>query len=166
MYAGADCVSLTIGGLGERAGNAALEEVVAALKYSYDTDTRYDLKLCSELVEYVAAAACRPIPIAKPIVGAMAFSHESGIHCRSLTQNPVSYQAFRPADIGKTTQFVLGKHSGRHTLIQYLEQHGLHHLSPKAEQILKEVKLQASLKKSALEDWEILKLIQVFSRGL
>lgn len=113
--AGADAVSVTVNGLGERAGNACLEEVAMALNMS----TRL---LCSRircdrlpaLCDAVADASRRWLPVNKPIVGQDVFSHESGIHCHALLKDPNTYQPFLPESVGRgKTIFIAGKHSGR-----------------------------------------------------
>ena len=121
LNAGASCVSLTVNGLGERAGNGALEEVIFALKYSYGINLGFDGKMLSELSSYVEKISGRKLPVSKPVTGEMAFSHESGIHCRSLKENPMSYQPFQPGEIGRETEFIIGKHSGSGALSDILE---------------------------------------------
>jgi homocitrate synthase NifV len=84
-----------VNGLGERAGNAPLEEVIFALKYSSGIDLGFDGKLLADLSAYVEKISGRKQPVSKPVTGELAFSHESGIHCRSLKENPLSYQPFQ-----------------------------------------------------------------------
>ncbi|MDP5241340.1 homocitrate synthase [Uliginosibacterium sp. 31-16] len=112
VRAGATHVNTTVNGLGERAGNAALEEVVLGLKQCYGIDTGVDLHGFPALAERVAKASGRPIPVQKSLTGANAFTHESGIHVDGLLKDPANYQGFDPAIVGREHRVVLGKHSG------------------------------------------------------
>ncbi|RAP41608.1 homocitrate synthase [Rhodovulum viride] len=123
---GAAYLSVTVNGLGERAGNAALEQVVAALAVQgRPTGVALD-RLCG-LSQIVARASNRPLSPTRPIVGANVFSHESGIHVDGLLKDPGTYeaQALSPARFGRAREIVLGKHSGLAALIQALEAAGL-----------------------------------------
>lgn len=112
--AGAEAVSVTVNGLGERAGNARLEEVAMALNLSTRLATRIRCEYLPILCETVARAAGRSIPVDKPIVGPDVFSHESGIHCHALRRDAHAYQPFLPETIGRPKmKFILGKHSGQ-----------------------------------------------------
>ena len=114
VEAGAGAVSVTVNGLGERAGNAALEQVAVALAVSSNYYTRVRCDLLPVLCETVAKASRRPIPVDAPIVGKDVFSHESGIHCRALLRDAHAYQPFLPETVGRAgSVFVTGKHSGR-----------------------------------------------------
>ena len=109
---GATHASVCVLGLGERAGNAALEEVAAALSRFPGASCDIDLSQLPHLAELVAAAARRPIPVGKAIVGAAAFTHESGIHVDGILKDPSTYEALSPHIFGRVRQIVLGKHSG------------------------------------------------------
>jgi homocitrate synthase NifV len=112
VCAGATHVNTTVNGLGERAGNAALEEVVAGLKRLYGRDTGVDLRRYPALSTLVATASGRPLSWQKSLVGEGAFTHEAGIHVDGLLKDPHTYQALDPAEVGRTHRWVLGKHSG------------------------------------------------------
>jgi len=112
IKAGAIYVNTTVNGLGERAGNAALEEVVMALKYISKVNLGLRTELFRELSEFVANASARSIPVWKPIVGANVFAHESGIHADGVIKNPLNYEVFAPEEVGLERQLVVGKHSG------------------------------------------------------
>jgi homocitrate synthase NifV len=112
IKAGAIYVNTTVNGLGERAGNAALEEVVMALKYISKVDLGLKTELFRELSEFVANASARHIPVWKPIVGSNVFAHESGIHADGVIKNPLNYEVFTPEEVGLERQLVIGKHSG------------------------------------------------------
>ncbi|GAA5182059.1 homocitrate synthase [Niveibacterium umoris] len=111
--AGATHVNTTVNGLGERAGNAALEEVVLGLGQCYGISTGIDLTAFPVLAERVAAASGRPIPAQKSLTGANVFTHEAGIHVDGLLKDPSNYQGFDPALVGRSHRVVLGKHSGK-----------------------------------------------------
>ncbi|MGD9931827.1 MAG: hypothetical protein AB7U05_17545 [Mangrovibacterium sp.] len=123
--AGCQAASLTVNGLGERAGNACLEEVAAAMKVSANHDCGIRLDKLQELCRAVEAASQRTIHHSKPIVGEMICRHESGIHCRSLVKDELSYQAFNPADFGRETELVFGTHSGSGGLNHFLKSKGI-----------------------------------------
>ena len=125
IKAGATYVNTTVNGLGERAGNAALEEVVMALKYLGKVDVGLHTSRFRELSEYVAAASARTIPAWKSIVGTNVFAHESGIHADGVIKNPLNYEAFAPEDVGLERQIVVGKHSGTRTIYRKFQEFGL-----------------------------------------
>lgn len=114
--AGATHLNTTVNGLGERAGNAPLEEVVLALKRCHEIDTGIDLRNFLALSHQVATASGRPVPWQKSVVGDGAFTHEAGIHVDGLLKNPANYQGFDPALVGRSHRLVLGKHSGNHAV--------------------------------------------------
>jgi homocitrate synthase NifV len=109
---GATHASVTVIGLGERAGNAPLEEVAVALKQLYGRETGVKLTELGNVAAVVAAAAARPIPVNKAIVGDHIFTHESGIHVDGLLKDKRTYQALDPTLLGRSHRFVIGKHSG------------------------------------------------------
>ena len=109
---GAKALSVTVGGMGERAGNAALEQVAAALPILRGLDSGVDLQLLPDLCDAFAEASGRPIPADRPIVGSAVFAHESGIHVDGLLKDPELYEFVRPAAFGRTRTFVPGIHSG------------------------------------------------------
>jgi homocitrate synthase NifV len=110
--AGATHLNTTVNGLGERAGNAAMEEVVLGLKHLYAIETGIDVKRLPEVSRLVEMASGRPTSWQKSIVGEGVFTHESGIHVDGLLKDPANYQAVDPQEIGRNHQLVLGKHSG------------------------------------------------------
>ncbi|MGA9133970.1 MAG: homocitrate synthase [Candidatus Sulfotelmatobacter sp.] len=112
VKAGATHASVTVVGLGERAGNAPLEEVAVALTQLYGRETGIVLTELADVAAIVASAAMRPIPVNKAIVGDHVFTHESGIHVDGLLKDRRTYQALDPALLGRSHRFVMGKHSG------------------------------------------------------
>jgi homocitrate synthase NifV len=160
LSAGAAAVSVTVNGLGERAGNAALEEVVMALRArSPKHVSRYDLKILPELCAFVARAAHRPLCKSKPIVGEGIFEHESGIHVDGLMRNPMSYQPFLPRDIGRTGfRTVVGYNSGASAVAQGLREAGIVVDRSEAARAVEAVRDAARKKKRALTAQELKKV--------
>jgi 2-isopropylmalate synthase len=116
IESGADVAQVVINGFGERAGNAALEEVVAAVHYLLGARTGVRLERLCELSRLVSKLFGVPLPPNKAIVGENAFSHESGIHVHGVLNCPFTYEPIRPEDVGNVRRIVLGKHSGRHAI--------------------------------------------------
>ncbi len=112
IKAGATHASVTVIGLGERAGNAPLEEVAVALRQLYGRDTGIVLSELGNIARVVAAAAARTIPPNKAIVGEHVFTHESGIHVDGLLKDQRTYQSLDPVLFGRSNRIVIGKHSG------------------------------------------------------
>jgi homocitrate synthase NifV len=160
VKAGAAYVYTTVNGLGERAGNAALEEVVMALKYLGKVDVGLHTSRFRELSEYVAAASARTIPAWKSIVGTNVFAHESGIHADGVIKNPLNYEAFAPEDVGLERQIVVGKHSGTRTIYRKFQEFGLELTQEDCEGILALVRKTAVELKRALFDKELMYIYQ------
>lgn len=117
VRAGASHVNTTVNGLGERAGNAALEEVCAGLHRLHDHDCGVDLHDYERVSALVARASGRPLAWQKSVIGEGVFTHEAGIHVDGLLKDPLNYQGLDPALLGRQHRLVLGKHSGRHAVI-------------------------------------------------
>ncbi len=121
---GARQIECSINGLGERAGNAALEEVVMAIKTRgdiYPYYTNIDTTMLMRASKLVSAVSAFPVQYNKAIVGKNAFAHESGIHQDGILKNAETYEIMRPEDVGvKSTSLVMGKHSGRHAFREKL----------------------------------------------
>jgi homocitrate synthase NifV len=162
IHAGATWVNTTVGGLGERAGNAALEEVVMALKYIEDLDIQFDTKRFRELGEYVAQAAGRTIPVWKSIIGTNMFAHESGIHADGVIKNPKTYEVFSPDEVGLVRQIVIGKHSGSKSLLLKFGEYGIDMSHEQASELLPRVRTMAIELKRSLFDKELLYIYQDF----
>jgi homocitrate synthase NifV len=118
ILGGATHVNTTVHGLGERAGNAPLEEVVMGLKHLYAIDTGIDPQQFASLSGLVAQASGRPVAWQKSLLGEGAFTHEAGIHVDGLLKDPRNYQAINPAELGRMHTLVLGKHSGTRSVQQ------------------------------------------------
>jgi homocitrate synthase NifV len=159
LECGATCASATVNGLGERAGNAALEEVAAAMQFGGSGTNILNLKVLTKLAAFVAKASGRTINPHKPITGQSIFEHESGIHCRSLTDSPLSYQPFLPSEVGNKSVFIIGKHSGVGSIHEKLEEKGIHLTAETEKALLFRAKQLAISKKAALTENELLLLI-------
>ncbi|MCL5959863.1 MAG: homocitrate synthase [Chloroflexi bacterium] len=156
VRAGANYITVSINGLGERAGNAALEEVVMALKCLHGIDLGIPTKRFRELAEYVAEASGRAIPVWKAVVGDNVFAHESGIHADGVIKNPRNYEIFSPEEVGLTRQLVVGKHSGSHTIIHKFREFGIDLTPGEANDILALARTMAVEMKRALFDKELM----------
>lgn len=160
IKAGATYAGVTVNGLGERAGNAALEEVVMALKYLWDIDLGVKTERFKEICEYVARASARPLPVSKAIVGANVFAHEAGIHTDGVLKYTRTYEVFNPEDVGLERQIVIGKHSGTHSIIKKFAEYGIE-ISPEiANELLPRVRALAVELKRTLFDKELMMLYQ------
>ena len=137
---GADYVSVTAAGLGERAGNAALEEVALALETLYGEPVGLDTTVLPKLAERVATAAGRPLPEDKPVVGRSAFSHEAGIHVAGLLRDTGTYTGLDPARVGRRHALVLGKHSGTAGIARACAELGLPLADGQARQMLTQLR--------------------------
>ncbi|BAZ26910.1 homocitrate synthase [Kalymmatonema gypsitolerans NIES-4073] len=160
IKAGALSVNTTVNGLGERAGNAALEEVVMALKRIYGVNVGLDTPRLLELSRLVAAASGSNVPPWKAIVGENTFAHEAGIHAHGVLQNPMTYEPFAPEEVGWERRLVVGKHSGRHLLSSVLQQHGIFLNSQETQSVLEVVRQESVQKKRSLSVQELLNLVQ------
>lgn len=160
IRAGARFVNTTINGLGERAGNAALEEVVMGLKHACGIDAGIDTHRFREMSLFVAKASHRPIPVSKPVVGERVFSHESGLHADGIIKDPANYEGFDPAEVGMERHIVVGKHSGTSGLIERYRLMGISMNRSQAEKLLDKVRLLAISRKRDLSNGELMTLFQ------
>lgn len=157
IKAGVDRVDLTVNGIGERAGNASLEETVMALKtrpglFDAYTDIKTELLVpASKRLELLTGVK---VQINKAIVGKNAFLHESGIHQHGVLQNSETYEIIKPADVGfSDDKIILGKHSGKHALEEKLITLGYRNLTnEQIEKIFEEFKILAESKKTIHDD--------------
>lgn len=140
---GATHISTTVNGLGERAGNAALEEAVMALRHLHGIDMGIDTRQLPLISELVAEASGRPVAANKPIVGGWVFTHEAGIHVDGLVKDAGNYQTFDPAELGRSHRLVLGKHSGAAAVVNACRELGLTVDAATAQQILERVREHA-----------------------
>ena len=140
LGSGAQEAHATINGLGERAGNASLEEIVVTLKSLYKLDLNVKTELLystSQLVSRLTGVYVQPN---KAIVGENAFTHESGIHTQGLLSNPLTYEPITPELVGRTRRLSPGKHSGSHAIRANLEHMGLKPSGQQFKEIFQRIK--------------------------
>jgi 2-isopropylmalate synthase len=140
--AGAAQAQVSVNGIGERAGNAAYEEVVMSGESLYGVDTGIDTTRIVELSRLVAEASDVPIPANKSIVGRNAFSHESGIHAAGVIENAETFEpgVMTPEMVGAEREFVLGKHTGTHSVRMRLEEVGYAPTDAEVREVTRRVK--------------------------
>ncbi len=137
--AGAFQLHTTVNGIGERSGNAALEEVLVALRMTGGVD-RYDLSHLMHLSKVVEQYSGIRLPRNKPVVGELAFSHESGIHIAAILEDPHTYESFPPDLVGGERKFILGKHTGKKALEHVVASLGCELTGPQICKVLERVK--------------------------
>jgi 2-isopropylmalate synthase len=156
VEAGARQIECTINGLGERAGNTALEEVVMALKVRHDIlpySTGIDTTRIMNISRRVAAVSGFPVQYNKAIVGKNAFAHESGIHQDGMLKNAQTFEIMRPEDVGlSASNLVMGKHSGRAALRDKLRQLGYELADNQLNDVFVRFKALADRKKEVYDD--------------
>ena len=158
--AGATHVNTTVNGLGERAGNAPLEEVALGLAKLYGMSTGIDLSLFPALSDAVARASGRPVAWQKSVVGAGVFTHEAGIHVDGLLKDPDTYQGFDPGEVGRRHSLVVGKHSGARGIIAAYAGMGLALTPAQARDLLPDIRALAERAKRAPAEHELALLYQ------
>jgi 2-isopropylmalate synthase len=156
VRAGARQIECTINGIGERAGNAALEEVVMAMRVRNDVMPFWNgvnSKMLTRASKLVAAVTSFPVQYNKAIVGRNAFAHESGIHQDGMLKHTQTYEIMVPEDVGvKQTSLVMGKHSGRHAFVHKLEELGYQLAGNQLEDAFVRFKALADRKKHVYDE--------------
>jgi homocitrate synthase NifV len=149
LEAGATYVNTTVNGLGERAGNAPLEELVMALEYCQGVSLGLRTSLFRELSEYVALASGRPLPAWKPGVGSNLFVYESEGRASGVVRDPGTYEVFLPGEVGLSRRFNVGKYSGPSVVRQQLREYGHHPSDDELAQIVPALRARSiALKRS------------------
>ncbi|MGM0771343.1 MAG: homocitrate synthase family protein [Halobacteriota archaeon] len=123
--AGAKQLHTTVNGIGERAGNASLEELLVALRVQHDID-RYDTTKLTAISAKLQEYSGLPIAVNKSVVGKHAFTHESGIHVMAILEEPRTYELFSPEMVGGKRNLIVGKHTGKKALRGIVEDLGYH----------------------------------------
>ena len=148
---GVQAVSVTVNGIGERAGNAPLEQVAMAIALSDQRSTAIEVSKLMPLCRYVSKATRRPIPMDRPITGEAVFCHESGIHCAGILKDPATYQPFAPERVGREkVRLVAGRHSGTKALKHMMAEAGMAIPEQEARLLLDAVRAEAIERKAAL----------------
>ena len=155
VLGGANYVGVTVNGLGERAGNAALEEVLMSLIHVLKCHSNIDTRRFKELSEYVSRASGRELPAWKAIVGSNMFRHESGIHADGALKDPKNYEAFDPSEVGLERQIVIGKHSGRAAVVNKFREYDIELDDEAASRVLDVVRSTSVKLKRSLFDKEL-----------
>jgi isopropylmalate/homocitrate/citramalate synthase len=132
VEAGADEVQVTVNGIGERAGNAALEPVVTALLTTYNVDVNIEPKYLTETSQLVEKYTGVTLSPCTPIVGRNAFAHQSGIHVHALIGQASTFEPIEPTDVGQRRRFVIGKLTGRHSVEVALKELGIAEMTEEA----------------------------------
>lgn len=162
VKAGANYVGVTVNGLGERAGNAALEEVIMSFKYVFGYDVDIDTTKFRESSEYVSRASGRALPPWKAIVGDNMFAHESGIHADGAIKNPKNYEAFDPSVVGLERQIIIGKHSGKAAILNKFKEYGIDLSNDEASGILEIIRATSVRLKRSLFDKELVQIYKEY----
>lgn len=137
---GATCAHVTVNGLGERAGNTPFEELVMVLERLYNYETRIKKEKIYQLSTLVSRLTRVPLATNKPIVGAMAFTHESGIHAHGLMKDSSTYEPISPGLVGRKRRIVLGKHSGSASVKSALNELGYKPNERQLNEIVRRIK--------------------------
>ena len=143
IQAGASCAHVTINGIGERAGNASLEEFVMALQclqFDKKFETGINTKLIYETSRYISNIVGVPVQPNKAIVGENSFGHESGIHTHGVLSNPLTYEPISPELVGRHRWLQIGKHAGIHGMNAMLKEYGIEPDKEQTKKILEKVK--------------------------
>ncbi len=159
ILAGADCFSGTFTGIGERAGNAPIEEVCTALHYLCGMEVNVKFNMLKEICGMVQELSGIRLQKHKPLVGENAFSHESGIHVDGILKNPKTYEFVEPECIGQQRRFFFGKHSGAAFLKKILGE------DEDVSRILSEIKALSENGKTSFSETELMAIIENLSSG-
>ncbi|MBI4485595.1 MAG: 2-isopropylmalate synthase [Acidobacteria bacterium] len=168
IQGGARQVECTVNGIGERAGNAAVEEIVMALRVRHNRlpyHTGVNAPALYETSQLLSALTNEPVQANKAIVGRNAFAHEAGIHQDGVLKDPTTYEIMRPQDVGQTPgQLVLGRHSGRHAVQDRCRTIGLGVTAAELEQIYRAVITMGEQRKS-VSDAELRRIVERLREG-
>jgi isopropylmalate/homocitrate/citramalate synthase len=142
LEVGATSPHVCVNGLGERAGNASLEEVAVGLEALYGVRTGLKTEKLFELSRLVEELSGVPVAANKALVGYNSFSHEAGIHTHGILANTLTYEPLQPEVVGRTRQMILGKHTGRAAVVEKLKERDGHPTDPQLAALVQEVKLR------------------------
>ena len=159
---GAEVVSTTINGLGERSGNTSTEELLLALKLLYGKDLGIDLTRLTDVSNLVEKLSNTPLQKHKPVVGRHSFSHESGMVVAGVLEEPFVAEAYAPELVGAHREILIGKKSGAKSLEAKLNENGIHLPEEAVRELLTDVKNQALAVKRSLTDDEFFDLVRKY----
>src|SRR5262249_33982787 len=161
VEAGAECIHSCANGMGERTGNAALEELITCLHVLYGYDKQYNLAKLPELGELVSKISKTPIAANKPILGEKNFTRESGIGVDLVVKQPLAMFGTHPALTGRKGDVVLGKKSGNASITYHLEVMGITNADDESvKEILNQVKALGIQKKGLVTTDEFRKIVE------
>ncbi len=146
---GARAPQVCVNGIGERAGNASLEEVVLDLEALYGVSTGIRTERLHELSRLVEERSGVPVAANKALVGYNAFSHEAGIHTHGILAHTLTYEPVQPETVGRRRQMILGKHTGKAALVEKLKERGLAATDPVLLELLRRVKTETESRSKA-----------------
>jgi len=155
LKAGASYVNTTVNGLGERAGNASLEELVMALQYCEGLNLGIRTSLFRGLSEYVALASGRPLPAWKSVIGSNLFVYESEGRASGAVRDPATYEVFMPGEVGLPRRFNVGKYSGPSVIRQKLREYGYHPTEEEVRKLVPTLRSRSIALKRSLFDSEV-----------
>ncbi len=152
--AGAAQAQVSVNGIGERAGNAAFEEVVMAVESIHGVDTGIDTTRITELARMVEEKSGVPVPANKPVVGDNAFAHESGIHAAGVIENAATFEpgVMTPEMVGAERELVMGKHTGVHSVRERLREAGYDPTEEQVRAVTRKVKDHGAEKQRVTEE--------------
>ncbi len=161
VSAGANAVAVTVGGIGERAGNVSLEQFVVAMKILYNYDMKIDTTGIHELAEMVHKFAKVPISPHQPLIGDNVFAHESGMHIAAILNHPVTYECIPPELVGQSRKLLMGKHTGSTFIKKRLTEKNITANPQEIDIILQEIKVLGEFKGKVTEDefWNIVEMV-------
>ena len=152
LEAGANQFHATVNGIGERAGNASLEEIIMSLVIAYNHPMDVDTTKIYNLSDFVSRVTGMNIPPNKAIVGKNAFAHESGIHVHGVMENAHTYEPISPEIVGQTRRIVLGKQSGGHAIKGKLEEYNIHLTDEQFNDVFRKIKELGDKGKAVTDD--------------
>jgi isopropylmalate/homocitrate/citramalate synthase len=167
VEAGANAVAVTVGGIGERAGNVSLEQFAISMKVLYNYDMGLETGRIKELAEMVHKFAGVKIAPHQPLIGENVFSHESGMHIAAILRQPVTYECIPPSIVGQSRRLLMGKHTGGTFIKKRLAEKKLKASPQELDTILKEIKVLGEFKGKVTEDefWKIVEMVLGSQKG-
>ncbi len=165
VEAGAQIIDVSVNGLGERAGNASLDEVVVALELFYGLNLGINMQALKEVSDLMAGLAGVPVPPHKPLVGENAFAHKLDQHIKWLLINPRLYEPIPPEAVGNRTRIAIGKYTGKFAIQYKLQQMGLAVSENQIASIKEEIEVAAIRKKAGLSDLDFAEVVQRVCRN-
>jgi methanogen homocitrate synthase len=157
VQAGAEAISTTVNGIGERAGNLPLFEFVSSMEVLYGYEFGFKINQFKQLSEMVSEYSGIPVARNQPLVGENIFAHESGIHVAAVLNNPATYECIPPELVGNQRKLILGKHTGTRVVEVKLSEQGIKATESELETILESVKTHGESNGSVTDDefWDI-----------